>query len=189
MTCVRILIVALLALTLVGCEMGRDRYVELLTTADSALRAKQDRLERDFQFGSYPRYDYDEATGVFVFSADGQAKVLADAKFVGVVSRRDSTWTWSWNLPYVSADLSASARKARWYGWVHGVDYLKHSGWSGDQVDGWEMTSLTAWIAGAEGAYRAPSADSSEYTLLLLDHVRWAPAGRSVASYIVSTRE
>lgn len=181
-------LVALVALALSGCEMPRERYVDLLTTADSAMRAKQERLQREFQLGSYQRFDYDEGTGAFVFSANGQAKVLADAKFVGVVSRRDSTWTWSWKLPYVSAELSTPARRARRYGWLHGVDHLKHSDWPGDQADGWEMTSLTAWIAGAEGAYRAPSSDSSRYTFLLLDHVRWAPPGRSAASYIVSPR-
>lgn len=42
------------------------------------------------------------------------------------------------------------------------------------------MTSLTAWITHAEGAYRAPDSDSSGYTFLLLRNVRRVPAGTLV---------
>lgn len=169
-------------------RMPEARYVETLTSADSAMRVSQSRLEKAFGIGRFPRYDYDEGTGVLVFSDSGVAKVVADIQFVGEVSRRDSAWHWAWELPYVRAPLDGAARAARRYGWLHSIDYLRHSGWQADNVDGWEMTSLTAWIAGAEGAYRAPSSDSTTYTFMLLRRVRRAPPGRSVASYITSPR-
>ena len=171
-----------------GCAMQHDRYVELLTRADSAMSAQQDRLRRDFRLGEWPRFDYDEGAGILVFSQGGIAKVLADLQFVGAVSRRDSTWTWAWDLPYISDQLARAASDARRYGWLHGLTPLRRSGWPADYVDGWEMTSLTGWIAGAEGGYRAPSSDSSHFTFMLLRNVRWAPPGRSVQSYLVSPR-
>lgn len=184
----RALSLALTAVLVAGCEMPHDRYVELLTRADSAMSAHQDRLGREFHVGAFRHFDYDEGAGIMVFSDTGVAEVLADVQFVGEVSRRDSVWTWAWELPYVSGPLAGAASDARRYGWLHGVAPLRRSGWHGDDVDGWEMTSLTAFIAGAEGGYRAPSSDSTRYTFMLLRNVRWAPRGRRVETYIVSPR-
>ena len=185
----RRLVLLALPLTTPSCAMERDRYVDLLTRADSALGARQGRLQKDFRLGSYARFDYDEGTGILVFSDSGAAKVLADVQFVGEVSRRDSVWHWGWDLPYVLPEFAQAARKARRYGWLRGVQPLKRTGWSGDDIDGWEMTSLTAWIAGTDGAYRAPSSDSATYTFMLLRNVRWAPSGKRVTDYIRSPRE
>ncbi len=186
---VRLIVVAAsLTTPLAGCEMSHDRYVELLTRADSAMTSHQDRLRREFQLGHWRRFDYDEGAGILLFSDSGVAKVLADVQFVGVVSRRDSTWTWAWELPYVSPSLASAAAKARRYGWLHGVPSLRRSDWAADDADGWEMTSLTAWVAGGEGAYRAPSSDSSTYTFMLLRNVRWAPPGRRVETYLISPK-
>jgi hypothetical protein len=171
-----------------ACAMPHDRYVELLTRADSAMAAHQERLKRDFRLGAWPRFDYDEDAGILVFSEGGVAKVLADVQFVGEVSRRDSTWTWAWDLQYVSDQLARAAAETRRYGWLHGLAPLCRSGWAADYTDGWEMTSLTGWIAGAEGGYRAPSSDSAHFTFMLLRNVRWAPPGRTVQSYLVSPR-
>ena len=179
---------ALTAVLVAGCEMPHERYVEVLTRADSAMTARQDRLRREYQLGRWPRFDYDEGAGTLVFSEGGVARVVADVQFVGEASRRDSTWTWAWDLPYASGELASAASQARRYGWLHGVAPLRRSGWHGDDVDGWEMTSLTGWIAGAEGGYRAPSSDSLSYTFMLLRNVRWAPPGRRVESYLVSPR-
>jgi hypothetical protein len=184
----RWILTLILGLLTASCEMPRDRYVDILTTADSGMTAKQRGLEQQFHIGSYQHFDYDEANGAFVFSDSGFARVLADAQFVGEVSRRDSVWTWAWALPYVNSGFTRTSRQARRYGWIHGIQRLRTSGWHADQVDGWEMTSLTAWIGNAAGAYRAPSSDSSIYVFLLLNNVRWAPPGRSVDAYIKSPR-
>lgn len=130
------------ALATTGCTMNKDEYVAFLTRADSVMGAHQDRLQRDFRLGQWPRYDYDEGVGVIVFPEHDTAHVVADVQFVGEVSRRDSTFTWAWDLPALSAFVAAS-RSARRYGWLHGVRHLRDSGWHGDVVDGWEMTSLT----------------------------------------------
>jgi hypothetical protein len=169
-----------------ACTMPEARYVALLMSADSALQLRQDQLRKDFQLDRFPHYDYDEGTGVFVFSDNGVARVIADVQFVGDVSRKDSTFRWAWESPRVSSKLAEAATHARWYGWFHGVPRLRESGWRADYVDGWEMTSLAAWITGADGAYRAPSADSATYTFMLLRNVRRAPQGRRVESYIAS---
>jgi uncharacterized protein DUF6882 len=178
---------ALIVLALTGCEMPQAKYVELLTRADSMMRSRQNSLESQFQLGHWPRFDYDEGTGVLIFSEHDSARVIADVEFVGEVDRHDSTWTWAYDIPAISP-FASGALRARRYGWLHGIAELRHSGWHADDVDGWEMTSLTNWITDAEGAYRAPSSDSMKYTFMLLKHVRRAPLGRSVRSYLRSPR-
>ena len=170
---------------LASCEMSEERYVAYLTEADSVMSVLQEHLRRSFGLGTHKHFDYDEANGVFVLSDSGMAKVVADVQFVGRVSRRDSTWTWAWDLSYYAA-FTKAVRQARRYGWLHGIRKLRTSGWHGDDTDGWEMTSLTARIAGAEGAYRAPASDSSAYVFVLLRIVRLAPVGRRVEDYIKS---
>ena len=183
-----VIVIELVVVCLTSCAMPREQYVDLLTRADSAMSVHQDRLQREYQLGAWPRFDYDEGTGILVFSQAGVAKVLADIQFVGEVSRRDSVWTWAWQLPYVKPTLARAASTSRRYGWFHGIAPLRESPWHGDGVDGWEMTALTGWLAGAEGGYRAPSSDSATYTFLLLRNVRWAPSGSRVESYILSAR-
>jgi hypothetical protein len=160
--------------------MSPERYREVLTEAFVDLSDHQSRLERDFRLGSYDHYDFDQAAGRIVFSDSGVPKVVADIQIVGDVSRRDSTWLWAWANSSVVPTMQSAARRARWVGWRRGIRPLREAHWPADQVDGWEMTSLTAKFAGAEGAYRVPVPDSSGYTFLLLRKVRWAPVGSTV---------
>ena len=184
----RRLFLVLSCFVLSGCEMSESDYLKLLTRADSAMSVRQARLKKEFQLGAYKRFDYDEASGIFVFSDSGVARVLADAQFVGDVSRRDSTFRWAWDLPWLASSLTSSANRARYYGWLHGIRRLRDSEWPGGEGDGWEMTALTGWLGGSEGGYRAPSSDSSTYTFVLLHHVRWAPPNTTAKSYIRSPR-
>ncbi|HET6764952.1 MAG TPA: hypothetical protein VFH27_14810 [Longimicrobiaceae bacterium] len=181
-------LVVLATLLATGCRMPEKRYVELLTRAHNAMSVRQRRLEREFRLSQWKHWEYDEAAGILVFADGDTAWLLADIQFVGEVSRRDSTWTWGWKLPYVSGEHADAARRTRTYGWVHGIPKLRESGWHADRVDGWEMTSMAGWITGAEGGYSAPSSDSTAYTFLLLRNVRWAPAGRTVDSYMIRAR-
>jgi hypothetical protein len=182
---IRLLPVFLCVLALAACgEMAHEEYVRRLTEAHDTLTARQQRLESRFALGRYRRFDYDQGVALLVFSDGDTAKVVADIQFVGDVSRQDSTWLWSWANPTVEAHLRKSASRARRYGWRYGIWRLKRAHWPADQVDGWEMTSLTAWITNADGAYRAPDSDSSGYTFLLLRNVRRVPAGTPVGALL-----
>jgi hypothetical protein len=182
---IRLLPVFLCVVALPACgEMADDEYVRRLTEAHDTLTARQQRLESSFGLGGYHRFDYDQEAALLVFSDGDTAKVVADIQVVGDISRRDSTWLWSWANPTVDAHLRKSASRARRYGWRHGISKLKREHWVADQVDGWEMTSLTAWITDAEGAYRAPESDSSGYTFLLLRNVRRVPGGTPVGALL-----
>jgi hypothetical protein len=158
-----------------GCSkaMSEGEYVEFLTGSHEYLTERQARLESEFRLGSWARWDWDQATGEIVFSDSGRAAVVADVQFVGSVSSRSGTWLWAWANTSVDPLLRTAVEQVRIYGREHGVKKLVEEKWEADEVDGWEMTSISARLLESEGAYRAPKENGA--TFLLLDNVRWAP--------------
>jgi hypothetical protein len=165
-------------------EMPHERYVALLTEATDSMRARNARLERAFRLGSYEHWDWDQDAGVLVFSDSGVARVIADVQFVGDVSLNDSTFLWAWANQTVDRRLQRAAANARRYGQRHGIRKLTEAHWAADEVDGWEMTSLTGLINHSAGIYRAPVRDSRGFTFLVMSHLRWAPPNTPVSAII-----
>lgn len=58
------------------------------------------------------------------------------------------------------------------YGKEHGFSQLTTKKWHAHEVDGWEMTSVAAFLLKARGAYRFPS--ESGFTFMVMTDVRWA---------------
>lgn len=163
-------------------EMPHDRYVALVTEATDTMRARNTRLHDAFRLSAYERWDWDQDTGLLVFSDSGVAKVIADVQFVGDVSLNDSTFLWAWANQSVERRLQRAAENARRYGRRHGIRKLTEAHWAAGEVAGWEMTSLTGFINGSQGVYRAPSARN--HTFLVMSNVRWAPPNTPVSSVI-----
>lgn len=165
-------------------EMPHERYVALLTEATDSMRARNARLEAAFRLGTYQHWDWDQDAGVLVFSDSGVAKVIADVQFVGDVSLNDSTFLWAWANRSIDPRLQRAAANARRYGRSHGIRRLTEAHWAADEVDGWEMTSLTGFINQSAGVYRAPDSDSTGFTFLVMNRVRWAPPNTPVAAIL-----
>jgi hypothetical protein len=152
--------------------MGEREYAEFLTDAHAYLTARQAALDSAYHLGSYQRYDWDQGTEQIVFSDSGVAKVVADIQFVGSTSTLSGTWLWAWDNPTVDARLRRDVLRVRDYGRRHGIRKLTRAKWPADEVDGWEMTSISAKLLQAEGAYRSPGENGASF--LLLRNVRWA---------------
>jgi hypothetical protein len=149
-----------------------EKFKALVRTACEYLTAREKELRDRYQVTSYQRYDWDQDTGTIVFSNDGVPRVLADILFVGSVSTHTHTWLWSWANRSIACALSDPVREVRNYGERHGIAHLIEPHWSADEVDGWEMTSVSAYLLQADGAYRTP--DEHGFTYLLLNDVRYA---------------
>jgi hypothetical protein len=153
-----------------------DRFVDLVTRAHAYLTARQAALRADFRLGSWPRWDWDQESGELVFSEGGVPRVRADFQFVGTVSGASGTWLWAWANPHLEPSLARDVGEVRAFGEAHGVAQLTTPKWPADATDGWEMTSIAAFVLQAEGAYRTPR-DDGGHTYLVLRRVRWADAG------------
>lgn len=63
-------------------------------------------------------------------------------------------------------------RYLRDYGEEHGFNHLTTKKWHAHEVDGWEMTSIAAFLLKARGAYRTPK--DPGFTFMIMMDVHWA---------------
>ena len=153
--------------------MPEPRFVELVTAAHGYLTARQEQLTATFGLSSYERWDWDDDRGAVVFSDGGVPRVVAPSQLVGSVSKRTGTWLWAWANERVAPRLRRDLEEVRRYGEHHGIWQLTTPKWEADEVDGWEMTSIAAYILQAKGAYRMPNDHLLSFAIF--DAVEWAP--------------
>ena len=134
-------------------------YVDLVTDAHAYATARQDELRRDFRLHEYARWNWDQETGQLEFyAAEGGAPcVICDILFAGSVSTITNTWLWSWANPHFERRLTEDVADARLLGEARDIPQLTEPKWEADAVDGWEMTSITAFVLQAKGVYRTPT--------------------------------
>ena len=63
-------------------------------------------------------------------------------------------------------------REVRTFGEAHGIAQLTTPKWEASPTDGWEMTSISAYVLQAKGGYRAPTDRGFAY--MVFTSVRWA---------------
>ena len=56
--------------------------------------------------------------------------------------------------------------RVRSFGEEHGITKLTECKWPGGEIDGWEMTAVSARLLEAQAAYRSPSRTGFLYLLL-----------------------
>lgn len=149
-----------------------EKFEEFIEEAQEYLRARQAELDAEYRLGNWPRYDWDQETRQLLFSEAEVTKVIAEVQFVGSISTVSDTWLWSWANDSVDPQLSASMSAVRRYGEEHGFEHLVSKKWHAHQVDGWEMTSIAAFILKARGAYRTPK--DTGFTFMVMTNVGWA---------------
>jgi hypothetical protein len=149
-------------------------YVELLTAAHAYTTERQDVLRTKYGLASMPHAHLNEVTGQLVFSDEAHnPRVLAHVHFVGSVNTENRTWLWSWANPDIDAKFYKDILEVQMLGETRGIEQLTTPFWEGDAVDGWEMTSICAYVLQAEGAYRA--ATPQGFTYLVMTSVEWLP--------------
>lgn len=136
--------------------MADDKFVALVTAAYEYLTGCQDRLKAEFNLGEYERFEIVDGGRSLEFHTAGVAYVRAEVQFVGSVSRSTGTWLWGWANDDVDREVTRDMGDVRLYGESHGIWQLTTAKWEADQVDGWEMAAIAAYILQARGAYRAP---------------------------------
>ncbi len=145
--------------------MSDAKFIELVTAAHEYLTQRQEHLRQTFGLASYERWDWDGERGTIVFSSGGIPRVIATGQLVGSVSRKTGTWLWAWSNPGIETRLRRDLDEVRRYGEVHGIWQLTTAKWEANESDGWEMTSIAAYVLQAKGAYRMPSERLFSYAI------------------------
>jgi hypothetical protein len=144
-------------------EFDFRKYAE---DATEFLRGRNKTASERFGLDKFQDYDYDIPNGRFWWSDHDVRKVEAECIVVGSVSTASGTWLWSWANPQLEAFCSPEIERVREYGNQHDIPALTRPKWPGDEIAGWEMTSIAAFILDSEGAYRSPFPDGCLFLLL-----------------------
>lgn len=152
------------------------QYRDLVTRAHAYATARQDVLRDEFRLNAWPRWDWDQDERRIVFSDEGVPKLVADIQFVGTISTETNTWLWAWDNPHIDPELCRAILEVRQFGETHDIAQLTTPKWAADDVDGWEMTSISAYVLQAKGVYRTPR-DGGGFTYMIFTSIAWADPG------------
>ena len=149
-----------------------EKWISFISEAHEYLSKKQDILMKVYKLGEHERFDWDQESGSLVFSNNGISAVIAKVQFVGSISTKSNTWLWSWANSTVLDNVKDEMNKIKEFGNVQKFDALTTDKWKADEIDGWEMTSITAKVLEAKGAYRTTS--SNGFTYMVITNIKWA---------------
>jgi hypothetical protein len=143
------------------------QYVELLTAAHAYTTQRQDALRSELGLASMPHAHLNVATGQLLFSdASATPRVLATVQIVGSVNTDERRWLWAWADPDVDPVLCKDVLDVRMLGEARRIEQLTTPFWEADAVDGWELTSISAYVLQARGAYRAATGKGFAYMVM-----------------------
>ncbi len=140
-----------------------EDFKEYLTTAFEYLQSRQEYCENEYGIGKFERWFYDQQSGLLTFHNGDTTKLKIKYQEVGSVSKISDTWLWAWANPNLMDNIKAESFKVKELGENKSFERLKKRKWNGDEIDGWEMTAITAYLLKAKGAYRVPTEKTFSY--------------------------
>ena len=146
--------------------MNEGEFRELVSDASEYLRARIAQAREEFGIGDFDRYDYDLVTNRFWWSDAGVPKVGACIVIVGSISTVSDSWLWSWANSHFADIQTPSIERVREFGIQNGIPSLTEPKWTADEVDGWEMTAVSARLLESQAAYRSPAPTGALFLLL-----------------------
>lgn len=148
-------------------------FESLINQATEYLRSANEKNNRLFGIDGYSRYEYDLFRNEIWWSDRDDPKVRAKVTIVGSISTKSDTWLWSWANPHFKDVEIGPIFAVRDFGERECIRKLIEEKWAANEVDGWEMTSVSARLLEAQGAYKSPHADGGLF--LLYDGLEFIP--------------
>jgi hypothetical protein len=103
------------------------------------------------------RWAYNLETLTLTMSDPARPTLVADLQLVGSYSTESNTFQWEWETAGDCAPEAEAVARLRAFGEVRGIAKLTIPNFACEEDEGWAMTSLAAYLIGAESVYRAPS--------------------------------
>ena len=136
--------------------MASEDFREYLTIAHDYLTNQQDICRNKYGLSTYQRWFYDQKTGLLEFFNGDTLKLRISYQEVGTISKVSNTWLWAWANPNLEEGIKTQSLRVKEFGRKENFDRLTKRKWVADEVDGWEMTAIMAYVINAKGAYRMP---------------------------------
>jgi hypothetical protein len=153
-------------------KMSEEDFASLLNESYDYLNKQIEWVNEEYKIGSYERYDFDDERGEIIFSNRGIPMVIAEYQDVGSISTISNTWLWSWANESIPEHTKNLVRCVRSFGETYALDRFTTAKWDADEIDGWEMTALTAKLLSAKDYYRAPT--EKLFIFVIFTEIRWA---------------
>ena len=144
-----------------------EEFRDYLTEAHDYLTTQQDICRDTFGLNSYERWFYDQHTGLLEFFNGDTIKLRIKYQEVGSVSKISNTWLWAWDNPNLVDGIATESFRVKEFGELEKYERLTKSKWIADEVDGWEMTSIMAYLLNAKGAYRISGENVFSYVIFM----------------------
>ncbi len=154
--------------------MTDDEFVQFMQDAMDELREKQDTLEREYGFGDYARWAFDQVTERFHLLDDaGHVVVEAEVVDIGSYSPKANTFKWAWSNTSVLPALREKAARLKGLEEYTSIPLFGYEDafTVEDESMAWELAAMAVKYIGAMGCYRGPSSTGGPHTFLALTSV------------------
>jgi hypothetical protein len=128
-------------------------YKDFLTNCFEELEKLQDNLNEIYDFNSFTKWDYDQASGIITLSKPD--KILNFRYYqVGTYSTESKTWKWSWDNENTTKNVVVDAEIIKGYGIENKYENLINGEFDSYEEIGWELSSICINLIGGIGVYR-----------------------------------
>lgn len=138
-----------------------------MKNAHGYLETQQEICQNRYNLGDYERWYYDQNTGLLEFSDSGIVKLRIKYTEIGSISKKTNTWLWAWANPNLTDNVRHDSNQILSFGESNKYEKLTKRKWYADEYDGWEMTSISAFLLQAKGAYMIPTEKIFSFVVFL----------------------
>jgi hypothetical protein len=147
-------------------------WEELLSAATDYVQQCQDRLQSEFQMGSWDPIEIDHESGQLTWTPGNAIRVRANVRYAGTLSLATDTWLWSWANESIPEAARSDMEWLEAFGGENNLDWLSNARCPANARHAWELAAVACYLLQADGLYRV--ARDGEEHILVLDDVRWA---------------
>ncbi|MGY0218745.1 DUF6882 domain-containing protein [Endozoicomonadaceae bacterium StTr2] len=140
-----------------------DSYVDLCM---DQMEKVQEKLQAEFGFGSFERFDFDVPNRALIFSSNGKPKLQCEICFICSTQESSGTLQWAWANKSLPEDLTSDSLGLKILSEETGLGIFSMPVWKASEQEGWEMASIALNRLGGIGIYSYPTGDSNLFVLI-----------------------
>lgn len=147
-------------------RLSEGQARKLIEVATTSTDAAQRALDARMHLLSYPEWSLDPDAFTLRFHGGDAPTLISPVSLVGSFSTETNSWMWSWENEELAGQAIGDVWRLRAFGEARGISRLADGYWPADEEDGWDMTSVAAYLLGAQGIYRAPMGHQMWFMLM-----------------------
>lgn len=136
-------------------------------TCYSELEVKQNKIQEDFDIGSFDEYRYDQEQEILQFKNANEVIIEFNVIFIGTWSKKKKDWLWAWANSSMTDNVKQKALSLKKLHHITGFHIFENSSLEADEITAWELAALSVHVLEAIGLYKIPGDDSDLFIALI----------------------